>query len=202
MVIANMIPRPQFIYCRASLGKAYVDPVMRYYEMQAKMWDIPFSPYHFYQQDHLQEQLDNFLRATVGMEWSDKEPPMLDCEYQAAWPFGIRGKQLADQYKFLLDGMERETGVVPWIYTNQNFWGKTFYDPSGKSIKGAEVAPWWTKKYPVIVAWYPYQPDDFATIPSTVIPSGFKIIKGWQYAENGRSAGYTTIANDLNQMYL
>jgi GH25 family lysozyme M1 (1,4-beta-N-acetylmuramidase) len=204
MVIANMEPRPVFVYSRATLGKAYIDPLMRYYEMQSWALGIPFSPYHFATKDDPQVQVENFMRATIGMDWSDKEPPMLDAEYSPGiWSkIGInpRGEKLANIYKAILDGLERETGVVPWIYTSQGMWGYTFYDPTGKKDKNNMQTPPWTGKYPLICAWYPDKPDAFDALPARFIPSGFKDIRGWQYAANGRSAGYVTIANDLNVM--
>lgn len=211
MVLSDIQPPPIFVYCRASLGVAYVDPSMRYYEKQAETLGVDFSPYHFpafnlIRGNDLQAQVDNFTRATFGFKFNDQQPPMLDAEYDPGpWSklgLGLRGQALANAYKFILDGMEKATGVIPWIYTNANYWGKTAYDPTGKKDPKNFQAPEWSKCYPCIVAWYPNNPDEFNDPVKSVLPSGFVDFRGWQYASNGRSAGWVKVANDLSKMYL
>jgi GH25 family lysozyme M1 (1,4-beta-N-acetylmuramidase) len=180
------------LYTRASLGRSYTDPTFAWYKDQAAKLNIPFGAYHFFTADKAQNQIDNFLRVALGCSW-----PILDAEYDPGpWPLGVRGEALANMYKTWLDGVEARTGIVPTIYTNLKSWQFTYYDPTGKKNKNNMQPPVWSKDYPCIVAWYPNKPDMWTSPPVTSLPGGFTDIRGWQYADDGRSNGLP--ANDLN----
>lgn len=197
--IAEMNPRPVFVYLRASLDYWYSDPTWPYYRDQCAMLNIPCAPYHFFKPGNETKQINLFLKVTQGFNFSVTQPPILDAEYTPArWPFGVRGQALSNSYLTWLDGIERATGIMPWIYTNQNFWWYTAFDPSGKRNANNFQTPSWTFRHPCIVAWYADFPDRFSALPRSVTPSGFTDIRAWQYAEDGRTNGYE--ANDLNLM--
>ena len=180
------------LYTRATAGKSYVDPTFSWYREQASKNGLCFGAFHYFEINDVQKQIDNFLRVALGCQWL-----ILDAEYDPGpWPLGLRGEALANQYKAFLDGVEQRTGFLPWIYTNLKSWAFTVYDPTGKKDRRNYQYPLWSSKYPVIVAWYPNQPDAWSYPAETMVPSCFKDVRGWQYQDNGRSCGLPF--NDVN----
>jgi GH25 family lysozyme M1 (1,4-beta-N-acetylmuramidase) len=201
-------PKPLIMITKASEYK-WKDPMAVKHYQNAKAQGIKVGLYHFFRVNDVSSQVNTFLEvarecgAWDGKNWLADVAPVLDAEYSPPVPTktrgggtvtSIRGNALAGQYKAWLDMVEQITKVKPIIYTNQSYWS---YTRSGFPIS---KVPTWTSDYKLWLAWYPYEPDKFDTVPDKVFPEGFKKenLIMWQYSEAGVLKGIPYDGVDLN----
>lgn len=151
----------------------------------AKLIGAKRGLYHFYRPRDLQAQIDTFFavaekcEAYVNGKWLFEIPPILDVEYSpnAKDKTAPRGNALAYEVKFLLDAMEKKTGLKPVIYTGKYYWANLF-DAFGRPPK-------WCADYPLWVSAYPNNPDGMSK-PYLQVGGWGDSWAMWQYSEAGR----------------
>ena len=179
---------PLLLITKLTQGDWMVDAFAGYHLDAASAAGSFTGVYHFLEQDDIASQIDHFLETCelAGVTkfgiWQLTVPPILDVEVTATVP----PQEFAAQVKAWLDGVESRTGLRPWIYTSQNYWGYT-------------GSPTWVGQYKLWLAWYPFDPDDLEAPPAQYIPKGWASAYLWQYTDEGHVACFPTEAVDLNK---
>lgn len=153
------------------------------YVKQAKDNGQDYGLYHFFLPNDVSRQIDLFLNTATSLG-KGQMPLTLDVECDPA-KYGVGRIQWAYQVKTALDLIEKETKVIPIIYTSVYYW--TY----------VTVVGWTPSYYPLWTAQYP-RPATYVDSVSAPypLPKGWSKWAMWQYAEDGRTQGY--FANDFN----
>jgi hypothetical protein len=128
------------------------------------------------------QQFTNYKKAIAqaGGFLPTDMPPALGVEGLEVAAPEVR-RAAAASIKTWLDQAQAFSGKMPVIYTSKYQWSFVT-DQNGKP-------PAWSGSYPLWVAWYPDQPNDFSAPAASVIPTGWTQWAVWQYAENGQVTG-------------
>jgi len=153
------------------------------YSDECKRLGIKRGMYHFLRPNGISEQADLFLSVWDKLGGAELRP-IVDVEVdpdtadvgRAVW---------AHHIKTFIDRVQAHTGLSPIIYTSLYFWEFTNH-------------PKWASDYDLWAAWYPFEPDNYSSLPPNRAPKGFRQLAMWQYAEDGRTQGY--LANDYNKL--
>lgn len=164
-------------------GRTREDAKVAAYVQQCRTDGIRWGLYHFLRPGDPTGQANFFVAVGNRIGWGAGRP-VVDVEVDPA-TVGVSRAAWAQQVKEFIDRVYALTGKRCIVYTSKYFWTFT-----------GSVPPSWAATIDLWAAWYPYQPDDHATLPASVTPPGFRRWAMWQYAENGRSNGH--VANDLN----
>ena len=133
---------------------------------------IPKGAYHFFAPTINGETQAKHFLSVVKIEKGDL-PPVIDVEYTRLWRRCNRYTAVKN-LKLMLDYIEKETGVVPIIYTNCGFWNKYIYN----------YTKWEISKYPLWVANY--------YVEKPKIPLGWEKWTFWQYTPYGKISHHHT----------
>lgn len=184
---------------KATDGQSYVDPTFQNYFAAFKKLPYIRGAYHFFQPNDISGQIGNYVTQLQIAGWEKSDwPPILDLEWSPPaenkrkpdnYP---RGAAYAYQVKTWLDGVEKELGVRPLIYTSRSIWSNLL-DRNGNP-------PVWTRDYKFWVAWYPDDVDKNPVLPASAYPSGVQSdqVAGWQYATNWILQGINYDGVDVN----
>lgn len=175
---------PDGIITKAS-EYVWKDPTAKMHMDGAKSLGVKRGLYHFYRPKDLERQLTTFFDVAMeagcwdGERWLLEIPPILDVEFtpNPKDPKDPRGNALAYEVKYLLDGMEKKTGLKPVIYTGKYYWANLF--------NALGQPPKWCSDYPLWVSAYPDEPDKFSKPYLTVGGWGDSWAM-WQYSAAGR----------------
>jgi len=160
-----------FVYCKASQGKSFKDPMFLNNFQHAEKAKILYGAYHFltFQNATAQDQVKNFLDCGVDFSKPGLLPPVLDVEWQVPDtlnPYILNNRAACVQLvKNWLTGVTAETGRVPIIYTNRIFWQNFMGNPSG------------FENYPLWISAYQPTPP--------MLPPGWSEYTFWQYSGDG-----------------
>lgn len=110
-------------------------------------------------------QADQFAAAT-GTLPAGSLPPVLDLENDG----GLNPAQLASWTQTFLDRLERDTGILPMIYTGPNFWN---------TYLGGNVS----------FARYPLWEAHYTTAPSPQAIGGWSTYDLWQFTDSATVPG-------------
>ena len=153
------------------------------YSDLCKSLGIKRGMYHFLRPNGITEQADLFLSVWDKLGGAELRP-VVDVEVDPETA-GVGRGTWAHHIKTFIDLVQEHTGLSPIIYTSLYFWEFTNH-------------PGWASDYDLWAAWYPYEPDNYSSLPANRTPQGFRRLAIWQYAEDGRSQGY--LANDYNKL--
>lgn len=172
----NLSQQISFVYCKASQGASFKDPMFQNNLGQIKQKGLIMSAYHFLTfQNTAQQQADNFMGCGIDFSAPGTLPPALDVEWQV--PDSLN--------KFILDNkaaciqlisdwlqlITTQTGRTPVIYTAKSFWFEYLGNPSG------------FESYPL---WIPAYQNN---LPG--LPPGWTNYAIWQYSGAGAIDGVT-----------
>ncbi|MBB6499654.1 glycoside hydrolase family 25 protein [Pedobacter cryoconitis] len=166
-----------FVYCKASQGITFKDPMFKEYFGQLTNAGIIRGAYHFltFQNAPADQQIANFLGNGINFSTPGTLPPVLDIEWQV--PDSLNAYIIANRticiqlIKDWLNGVEAKTGRTPMIYTNTNFWHDYLGNPSGFG------------NYPLWIASYQTKPP--------VLPPDWTAYTFWQNSDKGTFNGIT-----------
>jgi lysozyme len=164
-----------FVYCKASQGAQFKDPLFTGYFSAATQAGLPRGAYHFltFENATAAQQVANFLGTGINFNAQGTLPPVLDVEWQVPDtlnPYIIANKAACIQLiKDWLTGVQTQTGRKPMIYTNKVFWHDYLGNPPGFN----DYQLW-------IAAYQSAQPT---------LPPGWTNATLWQYTGNGKIAG-------------
>jgi len=142
-----------------------------------------YGLYHFLLPNDVTQQIDLFLNVVSKMGMGHM-PVTLDVECNTISEFGVSRKEWGHQIKVFLDAIEKETKIVPTIYSNIYYWG--FVDYTG----------WNPDYYPLWAAQYIEDKYINSVNAPYPFPSGWSKWAMWQYRDDGRTQRY--FINDLN----
>lgn len=162
-------------------GGSGEDPKVDDYIEQARDVGAKTAVYHYLRPNNITPQAELFMRVWDRIKGTNSRP-ILDVQVDPR-SAGVGFAEWAYQVKYWCDFVEQRAGGRPLIYSSVFFWYFT-------------SEPDWAIEYDCWPAWYPYHPDEFATIPDKYILPKFGRWAMWQYAQDGRSQGYK--ANDYN----
>jgi len=162
----NRSPHLQFVYCKASQGSTFTDPMFQTYIAGLKQRQIINGAYHFLTfQDSAESQADNFLNCGLDFSAPGTLPPALDIEEQvpdSLNPFILHSRAaciqlISDWLQLVTD----RTGRTPVIYTYKSFWSEYLGNPTQFG------------NYPLWIASYQVNPPG--------LPPGWDDYTIWQY---------------------
>jgi len=173
----NLVPQNlvQFVFCKASQGKSFRDPMLATHLNELKRLGFIRSAYHFltFQGATARDQVSNFTGAGIDFNQPGTLPPVLDVEWQQSPSLNeyIRQNRNAcvQLVRDWLTGMEAATGRRPILYTAKGFWNDYLGNPAG------------FEDYDLWVASYR---NDAPTMPGNWGRYAF-----WQYTESGTVTG-------------
>ncbi len=168
-----------FVFVKATDSTGVVDPRFTAHWSGAKKAGLPRGAYHFFHPKYDEDkQVANFTQHLKGDP--GELHPVVDVEefkdeYQA-----FKCEQLAKMLQRFSEGVEKELGRKPMIYTNHQTWQTSFCDHPYFMDH-----PLWLAQY----TNHPKQPK---------LPPGWKRWLFWQYSESGKVPG---IAGAVDQSY-
>lgn len=170
----NLSAQLSFVYCKASQGATFKDPMFQNYMSNLKKAGIIFGAYHFLTfESSAQVQVNNFMNCGIDFSAPGTLPPVLDVEWQV--PATLNPYILANQAACIqlisdwLQAVATQTGRTPMIYTATSFWHDYLGNPAG------------FENYPLWISAY-----QSAKPP---LPPGWNNYAFWQYSGNGTIAG-------------
>ncbi|HEX8823969.1 MAG TPA: GH25 family lysozyme [Archangium sp.] len=167
-----------FVFIKATDSTSGADPRFAAHWSGAKKAGLPRGAYHFFHPKHdVDTQVANFtkhVKADPG-----ELPPVLDVEEFKDEYQSYKCEQLADMVKRFSQGVEKELGRKPMIYTNHQTWQQSFCDH-----------PYFVD-HPLWLAAYTQ-----STEPK--LPKGWTRWNFWQYTESGKVTG---ISGQVDQSY-
>ncbi len=173
----NLSPNIQFVFCKATQGAVFKDPMFNTYWQELKAKNILHGAYHFLTAtDSAQDQANNFLSRGVDFSLPGCLPPMLDVEDQV--PASLNANITANKPAFIqliadwLNIVQTQTGRTPIIYSYKNF----FIEYLNSTTQFGS--------YPLWLASYQ------ATPPG--LPPGWTDWTIWQNSESGTIEGALT----------
>jgi lysozyme len=170
----NLSPQVSFVFCKASQGATFKDPMFQTYLNHLKQKEIIMGAYHFLTFEvSAQAQADNFLACGIDFSAPGVLPPVLDVEWQvpdSLNPYILQNK--AACIALISDWLQiiaTQTGRTPMIYTARTFWYEYLGNPTGFG------------NYPLWIASYQSTPPG--------LPPGWTDYAFWQFSEKGTVAG-------------
>jgi lysozyme len=167
-----------FVFVKATDSTGGVDPRFASHWSGARKAGLPRGAYHFFHPRHdVDAQVANFTRHVKGDP--GELPPVVDVEQFRDEYVGLTCDQLAGMLQRFSQGVERELGRKPMVYTNHQTWKTSFCD-------------------------HPYFVDHllwlaaYTNHPEPKLPTGWKRWHFWQYTESGQVAG---IPGQVDQSY-
>jgi lysozyme len=160
-----------FVFVKATDSTGMVDSHFTTHWNGAKEAGLPRGAYHFFHpKDDVDRQVANFTRHLKSDP--GELPPVVDVEefkneYQA-----FTCAELAGMLQRFSQGVEKELGRKPMIYTNHQTWRTSFCDHP------------YFNDHPLWLAEYMSQPTQ-----QPKLPPGWKSWSFWQYSETGKVAG-------------
>ncbi|MFB9841088.1 GH25 family lysozyme [Mucilaginibacter ginsenosidivorans] len=132
---AGLSPHIQFVYCKASQGATFTDPMFQSYIGALKQKQLIYGAYHFLTfQDSAESQVDNFLNCGLDFSAPGTLPPALDIEEQvpdSLNPYILQNRgacvQLISDW---LQLVQTRTGRTPVIYSYKSFWKEYLGNPA------------------------------------------------------------------------
>lgn len=164
---ANVVPRQDFIFIKATDGITDVDSKFHENAKSLEGFNVPSGAYHFYEPSHDPiKQADNYLKQIS--QYSLELRPVLDIEISS----GVSVAEIAKNALAWLKHVEEKTGCQPIIYTYSDYWnqylGKDFND-------------------------YDYWLADYNKAPT--LPSSRTSWQIWQYTDRGRISGLDNVVD-------
>lgn len=158
-----------FVICKATEGISIIDPDFRNNWTMIKTKGFIRGAYHFYHcSDSIVSQSQNFLSALDALEPSDL-PPIID--FEEAGTMDCPRSEVQKNLLAFLTLIEKETGRIPMIYTDDN--------TAMEFISDTAFA-----KYPLYIADYSKSPSPL--LPDIWKPRGWAI---WQKTDSLKLAG-------------
>ncbi len=151
-----------FVFCKASQGTGFTDPIFQTNYKQLTAANIIMAPYHFveFENSPAQAQADNFFNCNVDFTQQGILPPVIDIEWQAndALNQYITNNR-ATCVQLISDWLSivaAKIGRNPIIYTNANFWHDFLGNPAGFGQYPLWIADYSGSKPPVPPGWNNY----------------------------------------------
>ncbi|WP_434384529.1 glycoside hydrolase family 25 protein [Melittangium boletus] len=174
---ARLKPNVSFVFIKATDSRG-VDPLFASHWSGARKVGIPRSAYHFFHpKQDVDQQVDTFvkhMKADPG-----ELPPVVDVEEYKAEYQGFTCEQLKDMLQRFSEGVHKQLGRKPIIYTNHQTWRASFCDHA------------YFTDHLLWLAAYTRQ-----TEPR--LPEGWERWHFWQYTETGSVEG---IPGAVDQSY-
>jgi lysozyme len=168
-----------FVFIKATDSTGVVDPRFTSHWSGAKKVGLPRGAYHFFHPKYdVDMQVANFtkhLKSDPGELHPVVDVEEFKAEYQA-----FTCEQLATMLQRFSQGVEKELGRKPMIYTNHQTWQESFCNH-----------PYFLD-HPLWLAQYKNQPTE------PKLPPGWKSWTFWQYSETGKVPG---IPGAVDQSY-
>ncbi len=168
-----------FVFVKATDSTGVVDPRFTSHWSGAKKVGLPRGAYHFFHPKYdVDKQVANFtqhLKSDPG-----ELHPVVDVEEFRTEYQSFTCEQLAQMLQRFSQGVEKELGRKPMIYTNHQTWQTSFCDH-----------PYFLD-HPLWLAQYKSQPKE------PKLPPGWKQWLFWQYSETGKVPG---ISGAVDQSY-
>ena len=172
----NLSPQIQFVYCKASQGEGFTDPMFQTYISNLKQKGLIYGAYHFLTfQATAQAQVANFMASGFDFSAPGTLPPALDVEWQV--PDSLNQYILDNQAACIqlvsdvLQLIATQTGRTPVVYTAKGFMSEYLNNSAAFA------------NYPL---WIPaYQPAP----PG--LPPGWNNYTIWQHSGAGAIDGVT-----------
>ena len=162
-----------FVFIKATDSLQGLDPRFASHWEGARKAGIPRGAYHFFHPKHaVDAQVANFTRHLKSDP--GELPPVVDVEEFRDEYQSFSCEQLAEMLKRFSQGVEKELGRKPMIYTNSQTWKSSF------------CAQPYLVDHPLWLAEYRQQPSE------PRLPEGWKRWDFWQYTEKGTVAGIPT----------
>ncbi|MCP3140069.1 glycoside hydrolase family 25 protein [Pyxidicoccus xibeiensis] len=167
-----------FVFVKATESTGSVDPRFTTHWSGAKKAGLPRGAYHFFHpKEDVDKQVANFTKHLKPD--SGELPPVVDVEQFKTEYAGFTCEQLAGMLQRFSQGVEKELGRKPMIYTNHVTWSGSFCDHP------------YFEDHPLWLAAYTQQAEP-------KLPKGWKRWHFWQYTESGKVAG---IDGQVDQSY-
>jgi lysozyme len=172
----KMSPDMKFVYCKATQGATFKDPMFNQYWQHLKSTSLFRGAYHFLSvEGTAQQQADNFLSRGIDFSKPNVLPPMLDIEDQV--PLYLNQKIIANRSAFIqlasdwISLVEKATGRKVVVYSYKNFFAEYLIDHAWPDN------PLWLAAYQ-------------NSAPG--LPKGYASWDFWQYSQYGRISGEPT----------
>lgn len=167
-----------FVFVKATESTSKVDPRFAAHWSGAREAGLPRGAYHFFHpQEDVDQQVANFIKHLKPDP--GELPPVVDVEQFRDEYSGFTCAQLAERLQRFSQGVEKELGRKPMIYTNHVTWSTSFCDH-----------PYFID-HPLWLAAYVKQAEP-------KLPKGWKRWHFWQYTDSGKVAG---IDGQVDQSY-
>jgi lysozyme len=158
-----------FVFIKATDSTSGVDPRFSTHWSGAKKAGVPRGAYHFFHpKKEVDAQVANFMKHVKPDP--GELPPVVDVEEYRDEYKGLTCDQLASMLQRFSQGVEKEFGRKPMIYTNHQTWQESFCN-------------------------HPYFQDhalwlaQYSNHPEPKLPQGWSRWHFWQYTESGKVAG-------------
>ncbi|MCY1021143.1 glycoside hydrolase family 25 protein [Pyxidicoccus sp. MSG2] len=167
-----------FVFVKATETTGEVDPRFKTHWSGAKKAGLPRGAYHFFHpKEDVDKQVANFTRHLKPDP--GELPPVVDVEEFKKEYDGFTCAQLAEKLQHFSQGVEKELGRKPMIYTNHVTWSTNFCDH-----------PYFVD-HPLWLAAYTNQAEPR-------LPKGWTRWQFWQFTEKGQVEG---IDGQVDQSY-
>lgn len=177
-----------FVVLKATEGATYQDPTFIENFNNASASGFQTGAYHFlrFGSSSATDQMTNFFRQIQTTEQFTDLPKLtnnkpiiaLDIEESKGADYSLVSSVVEESVRFL-----KEKGIIPFIYTRQNFWDKH-----------VQTTPDIVKACPLWIARYRSTPP-----LSNELPNGWEEWVIWQYSDRGSVPGIKGNV-DLNKM--
>ena len=171
---AAVSPRPALVCTKATEGSGIRDSKFLTYWVDLKQDGIRRACYHFHRKaiDAVLQAL-NFINAVKAGGVDPQDYFVLDIEEGGETPLQIIA---------WLDKVEQNFPNTIMLYSTANLLSQL-------AAKCTPVQLTRLKKYPLWIAWYPLNPDDFSALPASFYPAGLGPVWMWQYSESALVPG-------------
>ena len=171
---AAVSPRPALVCTKATEGSGIRDSKFLTYWADLKQDGIRRACYHFHRKgiDAVLQAL-NFINTVKAGGVDPQDYFVLDIEEGGETPLQIIA---------WLDKVEQNFPNIIMLYSTAFLLGEL-----AKKCTPAQLTR--LKKYPLWIAWYPLNPDDFSALPASFYPAGLGPVWMWQYSESALVPG-------------
>ena len=171
---AAVSPRPALVCTKATEGSGIRDSKFLTYWADLKQDGIRRACYHFHRKaiDAVLQAL-NFINAVKAGGVDPQDYFVLDIE---------EGGETPAQIIAWLDKVEQNFPNTIMLYSTANLLSQL-------AAKCTPAQLTRLKKYPLWIAWYPLNPDDFSALPASFYPAGLGPVWMWQYSESALVPG-------------
>jgi lysozyme len=161
-----------FVFIKATDSTRGADPLFSSHWSGAKKVGLPRGAYHFFHPKHeVDEQVANFTRHLKPDP--GELPPVVDVEEFRDEYQGFTCEQLAGMLQRFSQGVEKELGRKPMIYTNHQTWHESFCDHAYFTDHSLWLA-------------------QYSNHPEPKLPQGWSRWNFWQYTESGKVPGISS----------